>query len=283
MTVNTQVIKTASDRLAQLRQGRSGGDLADAKLSPWVRGLFSKNHNSQGDGFDAYTHGFAFGVDAQVTEDVLLGAGYARSATTVKEDLRRTHVNGDNYFVYGKYQPSKWYVESILNYGHNKAKSESLGLSADYSIDTYGAQLFSGYQYGIADNYAGIRYVYVNPDDYDNGLNRVEGKSSQVATAVIGTRIAKEFQYKDNLVFKPEFRLAGTYDFKSDNSTANVSVIGGNTVYSVEGERLHRAALETGVGLTAKYGKMEVSAGYDVEWRVSNFAQTGMLKLKYNF
>ncbi len=283
VTVNTQVIKTASDRLAQLRQGRSGGDLADAKLSPWVRGLFSKNHNSQGDGFDAYTHGFAFGVDAQVTEDVLLGAGYARSATTVKEDLRRTHVNGDNYFVYGKYQPSKWYVESILNYGHNKAKSESLGLSADYSIDTYGAQLFSGYQYGIADNYAGIRYVYVNPDDYDNGLNRVEGKSSQVATAVIGTRIAKEFQYKDNLVFKPEFRLAGTYDFKSDNSTANVSVIGGNTVYSVEGERLHRAALETGVGLTAKYGKMEVSAGYDVEWRVSNFAQTGMLKLKYNF
>ena len=283
VTVNTQVIKTASDRLAQLRKGRSGGDLADAKLSPWVRGLFSKNHNSQGDGFDAYTHGFAFGVDAQVTEDVLLGAGYARSATTVKEDLRRTHVNGDNYFVYGKYQPSKWYVESILNYGHNKAKSESLGLSADYSIDTYGAQLFSGYQYGIADNYAGIRYVYVNPDDYDNGLNRVEGKSSQVATAVIGTRIAKEFQYKDNLVFKPEFRLAGTYDFKSDNSTANVSVIGGNTVYSVEGERLHRAALETGVGLTAKYGKMEVSAGYDVEWRVSNFAQTGMLKLKYNF
>ncbi len=283
VTINTQVIKTAADRMAQLRQGRSGGDLADAKLSPWVRGLFSKNHNSQGDGFDAYTHGFSFGVDAQVTESVLLGAGYARSATTVKEDMRRTHVNGDNYFVYGKYQPSQWYVESILNYGHNKAKSEALGLSAKYSIDTYGAQLFSGYQYGIADNYVGVRYVYVNPDDYDNGLNEVEGKSSQVATAVIGTRIAKEFQYRDNLVFKPEFRLAGTYDFKSDNSTANVNVIGGNTVYSVEGERLHRAALATGVGLTAKYGQMEVTAGYDIEWRVSNFAQTGMLKLKYNF
>lgn len=283
VTTNTQVLKTASTRMAQLRQGRSGGDLAQAKLSPWVRGLFNKNHNSQGDGFDAYTHGFAFGVDAQVSEDWLVGLGYARTTSTVKEYNRRTHINGDNYFLYGKYQPAQWYVESTLNYGHNKNKVEAVGLTSDYSIDTYGAQLFSGYQYGIADNYAGIRYTYVKPDKYNNGLNMVNEKNTQVATAVIGTRIAKEFQYSDSVAFKPEFRLAGTYDFKSDNSVANVNVIGGNTLYSVDGRRLHRAALESGVGLTAKYGKMELSADYDIEWRVSNFAQTGMLKLKYNF
>lgn len=283
VTTNTQVLRAASTRMAQLRQGRSGGDLAQAKLSPWVRGLFNKNHNSQGDGFDAYTHGFAFGVDAQVTEDWLIGLGYARTTSTVKEYNRRTHINGDNYFLYGKYQPAQWYIESTLNYGHNKNKVEAVGLTSDYSIDTYGAQLFSGYQYGIADNYAGIRYTYVKPDKYNNGLNMVNEKNTQVATAVIGTRIAKEFQYSDSVAFKPEFRLAGTYDFKSDNSVANVNVIGGNTLYSVDGRRLHRAALESGVGLTAKYGKMEVSADYDIEWRVSNFAQTGMLKLKYNF
>lgn len=283
VNVNTQVMRTASSRMAQLRSGRNGGDLSQAKLSPWVKGLFNKNHNSQGDGFDAYTHGYAFGVDAQITEDWLVGLGYARSATTVKEDNRRTHVNGDNYFLYGKYQPAQWYVEGTLNYGHARNKEESLGLTGRYDVDTYGAQLFSGYQYGIADNYAGLRYVYVSPDDYDNGLNEVHAKNTQVATAVIGTRVSKVFKQSDCVSLKPEFRLAGTYDLKSDNARTNVNVIGGNSIYSVDGSRLKRAALESGVGLTATIGKMEVSADYDIEWRVSNFAQTGMLKLKYNF
>ncbi len=279
---NTRVINAASGRM-NARMGHNGGDLADAKVSPWVKGLFNKTHNSQGDGFDAYSHGFAFGVDAKISDSLLVGAGYAKTNSTVKEDNRRTHVNGDNYFVYGKYQPAKWYVETVLNYGHAKNKSEAVGLTGRYDVDTYSAQVLSGYQYGIADNYAGLRYTYVKADDYNNGLNNVEGKNTQVATAVIGTRISKEFDLNETVSYTPEFRLAGTYDIKSDNAKTNVNVIGGNTTYSVDGERLHRAALEAGVGLTGTIGNVEVSAGYDVEWRVSNFSQTGMLKLKYNF
>ncbi len=279
---NTRILNAATNRMAA-RSGRNGGDLADVKLSPWVKGLFNKTHNSQGDGFDAYSRGYAFGVDAQITEDWLIGVGYAKTNSTVKEDNRRTHVNGDNYFVYGKYQPAKWYIESVLNYGHAKNKAEAIGLTGRYDVDTYSAQLFSGYQYGIADNYAGLRYTYVKADDYNNGLNDVKGKNTQVATAVIGTRISKEFDLNETVSYTPEFRLAGTYDIKSDNSKTNVNVIGGSTTYSVDGKRLHRAALEAGVGLTGTFGNMEVSAGYDIEWRVSNFAQTGMLKLKYNF
>ncbi len=279
---NTRIINAATGRM-NARMGHNGGDLADVKVSPWVKGLFNKTHNSQGDGFDAYSHGFAFGVDAKVTDSLLIGVGYAKTNSTVKEDNRRTHINGDNYFVYGKYQPAKWYVESVLNYGHAKNKSEAIGLTGRYDVDTYSAQVLSGYQYGIADNYAGLRYTYVKADDYNNGLNDVEGKNTQVATAIIGTRISKEFDLNETVSYTPEFRLAGTYDLKSDNVKTNVNVIGGSTTYSVDGERLHRAALDAGVGLTGAIGNMEVSAGYDVEWRVSHFSQTGMLKLKYNF
>lgn len=289
VATNGAVLSAVTNRLAIVgtttsagAQGRSGGDVVVSKLSPWVQGLYNKTHNSQGIGFDAYSQGFAFGVDTDLNDDWTVGVGYAYTATDIKNSLRKTQVYGDNYFVYGQYKPSNWYVNGVINYGHSNYKDIG-ALTSHYDVDTYGAQVMTGYQWDILDNYAGVRYTYIDTDKYNNGLTEVDTKSSQIATAVIGTKVSKDFTPKQGVTLTPEFRLAATYDFKSDSSSATVGIVGSSASYTVEGERLHRAAVETGIGLTAKIKNLELSANYDASLRSENNTQAVNLKAIYHF
>lgn len=289
VSTNNAVIGAVTNRLAIVgatasagAQGRSGGDVVVSKLSPWVQGLYNKTHNSQGIGFDAYSQGFAFGVDTDLNDDWTVGVGYAYTATDIKNSLRKTQVYGDNYFVYGQYKPSNWYVNGVINYGHSNYKDIG-ALTNHYDVDTYGAQVMTGYQWDILNNYAGVRYTYIDTDKYNNGLTEVDTKSSQIATAVIGTKVSKDFTPKQGVTLTPEFRLAATYDFKSDGSSATVGIVGSSASYTVEGERLHRAAVETGIGLTAKIKNLELSANYDASLRSENNTQAVNLKAIYHF
>ena len=278
----TQIFNVAGTRMAANSMGRSGGSMADFAYGPWIQGLYNKTHNSQGNGYDGYSQGFALGVDVDVSKSVMLGAGYGYTATDIKMSGRKTQVYTDNVFLYGKYQPSKWYVSGVLNYGHSNYK-ETAALTSNYDVDTYAANAMVGYDTGIFDNYAGVRYTYVNPDSYSNGLTEVEGKNAQIGTAVIGTRISKEFK-GDSVSWKPEFRLAATYDFKSDNSTSFVNMVGGSTSYIVEGKRLKRFGVETGVGMTATIAKnTDLTVSYDAGLRDEQVSQTGSAKLKFHF
>ncbi len=291
VSTNVAVLGAAMTRMANLSiastpttvAGRSGGDGHTSKLSPWIQGMYSKTHNSQGIGFDAYSQGFAFGADTNVTEDWTLGIGYAYTATDIKDSVRKTQAYGDNVFAYAQYKPADWYINGTLNYGHTKYKEKSALVGADYSIDTYGAQIMAGHEWDIFNNYAGVRYTYVDMDKYTNGVTEIDTKDAQVATAVIGTKVSKDFALSKKAILTPEFRLAGTYDFKSDNSSTNVGIVGTQSMYTVNGKRLSRAAIETGVGLTASIHNWELSLNYDASLRSENNTQSGMFKLKYNF
>lgn len=261
--------------------GRSGGDIK-SKLAPWVQGLYTKTHNTQTTGFDTYSRGFAFGVDSDVTNAVTVGIGYAYTATDIKS-TRKTQVYGDNYFVYGQYKPHNWYINGMFSYGHANYKEATIATTAKYDVDSYAAQVMTGYDYGIANNYAGVRYTYIDTDAYNNGVADIKTKNAQIGTLVIGTKISKDFKPARGVLLTPEFRLAGTYDVKSDNNSATVAVMGASSTYSVTGERLSRGAIEAGVGLTANIKRLELSLGYDTSVRKRNFSQGGMVKAKYNF
>lgn len=288
VSTNTAVLGAVVNRLAVVgggapvaAQGRSGGDVV-SKLSPWVQGLYNKTHNSQGIGFDAYSQGFAFGADTDLTDAWTVGLGYAYTATDIKNSAHKTQVYGDNYFIYGQYKPSAWYINGIINYGHSDYKDTG-AMTSRYDVDTYGAQIMTGYQWDILDNYAGVRYTYIDVDRYNNGLTEVDTKNSQIATAVIGTKVSKDFTPAKGVVLTPEFRLAGTYDFKADNSKATIGIMGSTASYTIENRRLHRAAVETGVGLTASIRNLELSANYDASLRSESNTQAVNLKAIYHF
>ncbi len=288
VSTNTAVLGAVVNRLAVVgggapvaAQGRSGGDVV-SKLSPWVQGLYNKTHNSQGIGFDAYSQGFAFGADTDLTDAWTVGLGYAYTATDIKNSAHKTQVYGDNYFIYGQYKPSAWYINGVINYGHSDYKDTG-AMTSRYDVDTYGAQIMTGYQWDILDNYAGVRYTYIDVDRYNNGLTEVDTKNSQIATAVIGTKVSKDFTPAKGVVLTPEFRLAGTYDFKADNSKATIGIMGSTASYTIENRRLHRAAVETGVGLTASIRNLELSANYDASLRSESNTQAVNLKAIYHF
>ena len=288
VSTNTAVLGAVVNRLAVVgggapvaAQGRSGGDVV-SKLSPWVQGLYNKTHNSQGIGFDAYSQGFAFGADTDLTDAWTVGLGYAYTATDIKNSAHKTQVYGDNYFIYGQHKPSAWYINGDINYGHSDYKDTG-AMTSRYDVDTYGAQIMTGYQWDILDNYAGVRYTYIDVDRYNNGLTEVDTKNSQIATAVIGTKVSKDFTPAKGVVLTPEFRLAGTYDFKADNSKATIGIMGSTASYTIENRRLHRAAVETGVGLTASIRNLELSANYDASLRSERNTQAVNLKAIYHF
>jgi len=277
----TQIFNVTGNRMSAHGMGRNGGDV-NVTVGPWIQGLYNKTHNTQGAGFDGYSQGFALGVDFDINEHSLIGFGYGYTTSDVKASGRKTQIYADNIFLYGKYQPNKWYIGGVANYGHANYKEQAL-LTDKYDVDTYAAAVTVGYQSGVFDNYAGMRYTYITPDEHSNGLTMVDAKNAQVGTAVIGTKISKAYKTK-GAVWKPELRLAATYDVKSDNSSSVVGMVGGNSSYIVEGKRLKRFAVEAGVGLTTTVARnLDITLNYDANLRSEQTSQTGSVKLKYSF
>ncbi len=281
------VAKLSTNRLDGLK-GRAGGDVLEG-AGLWMQALY--NHTKQdatstSDGFKANSRGLAIGVDKEVTDTTVLGIGYGYMNTDVDSYGRDLEVDGHNFFVYGKYQPSKWYVSSVLNYNYSRytEKKTPLGISlrSEYDVNSYGAQLMTGYDMdnGITPE-VGLRYLVVDADSYNDGMQHVRSDKDDVLTAVAGIKYSTDIK-SDGIVFKPTARLAATYDVVSDNSRANVSVIGGNN-YSVDGERLHRFGVEAGAGVTASVDNIDITLEYTGAFRQDYKSQGGMLRARYNF
>ena len=289
------VAKEAASTVARLSgarmdavKGRSGGDIYEG-AGLWMQAIY--NHTKQdatasSDGFKADSTGIALGVDKEISSTVTLGVGYGYMKTDVDSYGREMDVDGHNFFIYGKYQPSQWYVSSVLSYNYSKysEKKSPLGvnLKSDYNVNSYGAQMMTGYEFknGFTPE-AGLRYLIVDADSYFDGMQRISSDSDDVLTAVMGVKYQTKVKAKC-IEFKPNARVALTYDVISDNSNANISVLGGSN-YSVEGNRLHRLGVEADVGVTATVKNIDVTLEYNGAFRQDYKSQGGMLRIKYHF
>jgi len=276
----------AGGRMAVL--GKSGGD-AFIGGGTWVQGLY--NHTKQSkdartDGFRANSRGIALGLDGKINEAVTIGIGYGYTDTDAKAGGHNVDVDGNNIFAYAQYQPDAWYVNGMLNYGFAKytEKKAPMGVAmqAKYDVKSYAANLMTGYDFesGFTPE-AGLRYLLVDQKDYNDGVQTVRSDNSEVLTGVVGVKYTANIKAND-WTFKPTLRLAATYDVKSDDSKANVTVTGGGN-YQITGERLHRFGTEAGVGVGATCGDWELSVDYNGSFRKDFQSHTGMLKAKYNF
>lgn len=251
-------------------------------FNPWVEGLYNKTHFSWGEGFNAYSQGFAAGMDVKISDSVLLGAGYGYTKTKVRYELSKSNIYSDTYFIYGKYQPEFWYASSVLSYGRGRYNQDELADKGNYHVDTYNAQVKIGYDRDGYDTYSAIRYTYVHPDNYMLGSDFIEQKNSQVLTGVIGARMFKQYEFK-GAVFKPELRIAAVYDFKSNDHPTIVTIPSSVMTYRANGRRLKRFGGEFGAGITSILGPVDISLNYDIEVRSKYTSQTGMIDMQYHF
>lgn len=296
--VAKQVYNAIGTRLSgginSANQGISSGDMLD-DAAVWVQGLYNKsklNNTSKAYGYDADTYGTAFGLEKFVTKSVKLGAGYAYNSTDIDGHNRDTDVHTSTLFAYGEYKPNNWFVNGIASYGwsdYSETKHSTVDVKSKYDVDTFGLQAMTGYDFNLPQAFtltpeAGVRYARVEQDGYiDDAGQSVKSRNSNIWTGVAGAKLSKAFAADNGMIFKPELRLAATYDLKNDKGNTLVTLANG-TSYSVQNTSLKRFGVEVGAGVTADLSdNVELSMGYEGRFRSHYQDHTGLINAKYKF
>ena len=270
-------------------QGLNSGDTFQ-NVGAWMEGLYNyskQDSSSTHAGFTGKTAGFALGMDGKVNEDTMIGFGYANNQTDIDSLDRDIDVDGHTLFVYGKYQPAKWYVRGMAHYGFASydEKSDVNGKhnSADYDVQNIGVSAYVGYDLpnGITPE-AGLRFTHISQDDYtDTAGQHISVDDNDILTLVAGAKYSKTFTGEDGVHWTPKARAAVTYDVIKDDNNANVDIAGIN--YDVTGEKINRLEFEVGLGIEADVNDWNFSVGYDAGIREDYISHTGMFRARYNF
>lgn len=296
--VAKQVYNAIETRLSgginNANQGISSGDMLD-DAAVWVQGLYNKsklNNTSKAYGYDADTYGTAFGLEKYVTKATKLGAGYAYNSTDIDGHNRDTDVHTSTLFAYGEYKPNNWFVNGIASYGwsdYSETKHSTVDVKSKYDVNTFGLQAMTGYDINLPQAFtltpeAGVRYARIEQDGYvDDAGQSVKSRNSNIWTGVAGAKLSKAFAADNGMIFKPELRLAATYDLKNDKGNTLVTLANG-TSYSVQNTSLKRFGVEVGAGVTADLSdNVELSMGYEGRFRSHYQDHTGLINAKYKF
>ena len=296
--VAKQVYNAIGTRLSgginSANQGISSGDMLD-DAAVWVQGLYNKsklNNTSKAYGYDADTYGTAFGLEKYVTKATKLGAGYAYNSTDIDGHNRDTDVHTSTLFAYGEYKPNNWFVNGIASYGwsdYSETKHSTVDVKSKYDVNTFGLQAMTGYDFNLPQAFtltpeAGVRYAHVDQDSYtDDAGQSVKSHKGNIWTGVAGAKLSKAFAADNGMIFKPELRLAATYDLKNDKGNTLVTLANG-TSYSVQNTSLKRFGVEVGAGVTADLSdNVELSMGYEGRFRSHYQDHTGLINAKYKF
>ena len=290
----SQILAAAGSRLSggsTVSMGESSGDFALGKGSVWAKGLYSKSKYSGTDGFDAYSRGIALGAEAQITDSVKVGLGYAYTNSDIKPDLRKTDIDSNSALLYGEYKPNNWYVNGIASYTwgrYDEHRYATTDVSGKYDVNTIALQAMTGYDIHMDaltfTPEAGLRYMNIDQKAYTDSIgSHIAGNSSDIFTGVLGAKAVYDWNITDNILLKPEVRAAITYDFVRDNATAVMSLANGSVI-ATDSKALKRFGTEFAVGLTTDIAdNLEMGIFWEGKFRNDYTDNTGMINVKYNF
>lgn len=296
--IHNMVFSVVSDELngtsAAMAEGKSSGD-AFKQVKAWVRALFSHSDHestSKASGFDTNSDGVAMGIDKQLDNRTKVGLGYAYSSTDISSGIRDTDVDTHTAFVYGQYKPANWYINTVVayNWSDYSEKKAALGFNAnaDYDVESWAVQSLYGYEmqlngYDVTPE-AGLRYAHISQDGYTDALGTsVAANDSDILTAIVGAKVAKDYALDSDTIIRPELRAAVTYDLVDDANNSNV-VLANGVAYRVNGEKLNRLGFELGVKVATDVSdNWEISLAYEGGFREDYQNHTGMLNAKYKF
>lgn len=257
----------------------------------WAQAFYNKAEymsSSDPEGFSGDTTGFAFGADVEFLDVFAVGAGYASTSTDVSSVQRSTDVNGDTFFLYGLYKPSDWFISSVLTYGSFKYDEQKnisgMMLSDNYNGKSLGAQIMYGWDMKAWTPAVGFRYSSVERDAHTDEIGQQISKISSTAlTAVAETRWKTEFGKSERGIWSADVMGALTYDVSEPEEDAIVNLPNGSS-YSVKGESLDPLGIELGGTVAYLLGEhIDISAGYNVEWKKDYWSHTLTATFRYSF
>ena len=298
----SQVFNAVSSRLTSglntptANTGVSSGDGMLEGSAVWAKGIYSKakledDTTHSRPGFTSESTGVALGIEKNVNENIKIGAGYAYTDTSIDAFKRDTDVETHTAFIYGEYKPSNWFINTTVSYNWSKYDEHKYSISeitGKYDVDSYAMQIMSGYEMNIKGldftPQAGIRYIHVEQEKYADSIGtEVAENKSDIFTAVFGAKVSKSFATDNGYVLRPEVKAAVTYDIARDTGGSYVTLANGSS-YQVSGKALKRFGMEIGFGVTAEISdNVELSIGYEGNFRQSYYENTGLISAKYNF
>ena len=284
------LFKTIASRLRNNgNEGIASGDLGDG-LSLWVRAYMGKSKLDDRNahyGFDFDSKGVIAALEKKFTPSIKAGIGYHYDEADVDAYHRDTDIDTNSLFAYGEYKPNAWFVHGTASYAMSDYDEDKHALGntfkARYSVDTYAAQLLTGYELQYVTPEAGLRYYRIKRHGYnDSAAQAVSGKDMDMLTAVAGARFGKDYTLANHTV-RPEGYVGVTYDLVSDRDNAVVGLANGAS-YAVHGKRLNRFGVEAGAGITAELtDRLSANISYMGGFRKDYQSHTGMIGLKYAF
>ena len=240
------------------------------------------------DGFSGDTNGFAFGADMQLFDVFAVGLGYASTTTTLDTLQRSTDVTGDSFFLYGMYKPSDWFVSTVLNttsMSYEESKDLSgMTVSDKYDGSSFGASVMFGKDLKTWTPAVGLRYVTADRDAHKDEIGQdISGISTNVMTLVAEGRFNRDFAQTNNSLWHSEFSGALTYDLTASGEDAVVNLPNGS-MYTVKGDDFDPLGIELGASIAYLWGEhVDVSAGYNLEWRPDYTSHTLTAVFRYSF
>lgn len=291
--IQNQIIGAVSSQLtgglsSPVSEGKSAGDGILNKVRSWVKLLVNHAKYSAHNGFSSDVQGVSMGVDKLIHEDFRLGLGYAYTNGDIDGFWRSSDLTSHTAILYGEYKPSNWYVNGIATYGwadyEEKKNLQGLLVRSKYDVDSFGLQVMTGYDFGIYTPEIGLRYARFKRDGYrDTADQYVSSDTSDILTAIMGVKFEKQFTTCGGTRWKPEARLAATYDLITDEDNALVTLNNG-AAYEAKGEHLKRFGVEFGAGVNIEVNdKVDVSFGYEGHFRKDYQDHTGMVSAIYKF
>lgn len=243
---------------------------------------------SKPEGFSGDTTGIAIGADMQLFDVFAVGIGYASTTTSLDSLQRSTDISGDSFFLYGMYKPSDWFVSSVLNitsmtYDETKDLS-GLTLSDSYDGSSFGASIMFGKDLKTWTPAVGLRYVSAGRDAHKDEVGQdISSVSTSALTFVAEGRFSRDFAKTDNSLWHSEFSAALTYDFQASGEDAVVNLPNGSS-YTVVGDDFDPLGVELGASIAYLLGEhVDISAGYNLEWRPDYMSHSLTAMFRYSF
>lgn len=254
-----------------------GGEQADTRdnISLWVNTVAA-----DGEYLDTKSYGLTMGAEKK-WQKFKLGIGYGYLENDINGDISySTDADTHSGFVYGEYKPSSWFANTILAYSHTHFDESSL---AKYNVQTVGAQVMSGYDFGLITPELGMRYLYIWHKQYTDANDIVMFKNNEnIFTGIVGIKLAKEFNLYNNYSLVPQVKIAGLYDFSTTDKSVYGSLFG---VQDVEIQnKMSRFATEINFGVALnKDSAWNIYLGYYGQLRNNYDNHSAMFDFRYDF
>jgi outer membrane autotransporter protein len=312
-TVNTQVNNQINTRIADARvgTGMSAGDMTDG-LRYWMQGFGTTTEQSRRKGiagYDANIFGGTIGVDAEASDNTLVGLAFSYANTKLdSKNLNRTKTEVDSYQVtaYGSYGTDFGsYLNGYLTYSYNDVDQarHNVGIigntaRADYHNDQYDARVEFGHDFRNVLNLNGViltpelsaQYTLVDSEKYSEkgagglGLRNVDMDTMQALNIGLDVELGYQHNLQNGGSITPSINVGYAYEALGERLETTGNFIGGATSFTTKGADPAQHSVTGGVGLTFKTTSgWDVNANYDYTYKSDFDAHTGIVKAIYSF